>query len=73
MQKLENLDIFEILITQKLLKCPKDPFVRSTLVYMCVYVYSNGTKCAGFASKINLSLWVASVHSKEVVLLLFVL
>ena len=32
MQNLENLDIFEILITQKLLKCPKDPFVRSALI-----------------------------------------
>ena len=31
MQNLENLDIFEILITQKLLKCPKDPFVRSAI------------------------------------------
>ena len=31
MQNLENLDVFEILITQKLLKCPKDPFVRSVL------------------------------------------
>ena len=33
MQNLENLDVFEILITQKLLKCPKDPFVRSVLKY----------------------------------------
>ena len=31
MQNLENLDVFEILIAQKLLKCPKDPFVRSAL------------------------------------------
>ena len=31
MQNLENLDVFEMLITQKLLKCPKDPFVRSAL------------------------------------------
>ena len=31
MQNLENLDVFEILITQKLLKCPNDPFVRSAL------------------------------------------
>ena len=31
MQNLENLDGFEILITQKLLKCLKDPFVRSML------------------------------------------
>ena len=35
MQNLENLDVFEILITQKLLKCPKDPFVRSALKYFC--------------------------------------
>ena len=34
MQNLENLDVFEILITQKLLKCPKDPFVRSALKCM---------------------------------------
>ena len=33
MQNLENLDNFEILITQKLLKCPKDPFLRSALNY----------------------------------------
>ena len=33
MQNLENLDVFEILITQELLKCPKDPFVRSMLIY----------------------------------------
>ena len=34
MQNLENLDVFEILITQKLLKCLKDPFVRSALIFM---------------------------------------
>ena len=34
MQNLENLDNFEILITQKLLKCLKDPFLRSALVYI---------------------------------------
>ena len=34
MQNLENMDVFEILITQKLLKCPKDPFVRSALISM---------------------------------------
>ena len=34
MQNLENLDVFE-LITQKLLKCLKDPFVRSALIYNC--------------------------------------
>ena len=34
MQNIENLDVFEILITQKLLKCPKDPFVRSALKCM---------------------------------------
>ena len=34
MQNLENMDVFEILITQKLLKCPKDPFVRSALIYI---------------------------------------
>ena len=32
MQNLKNRDVFEILITQKLLKCPKDPFVRSALI-----------------------------------------
>ena len=35
MRNLDNLDVFEILITQKLLKCPKDPFVRSSL--KCIY------------------------------------
>ena len=39
MQNLENLDVFEILITQKLLKCPKDPFVRSALIYIYIYIY----------------------------------
>ena len=34
MQNLENLDVFEIFITQKLLKCPKDPFVRSGLIFI---------------------------------------
>ena len=34
MQNLENLDVFEILITQNLLKCLKDPFVRSALIYI---------------------------------------
>ena len=33
MQNFKNLDVFEILITQKLLKCPKDPFVRSALIW----------------------------------------
>ena len=32
MQNFENLDVFEILITQRLLKCLKDPFVRSALI-----------------------------------------
>ena len=31
MQNLKNLAVFEILITQNLLKCLKDPFVRSAL------------------------------------------
>ena len=35
MQNLENLDVFDFLITQKELKCPKDPFVRSALNYTC--------------------------------------
>ena len=48
MQNLEYLVVFEILITQKLLKCPKDPFVRSALyilymyilyIYIFIYVY----------------------------------
>ena len=33
MQNLENLDVFEISITQKLLKRLKDPFVSSALIY----------------------------------------
>ena len=36
MQNLENLDVFEFLITQKLLECPKDPFVRFALNYIFV-------------------------------------
>ena len=36
MQNLENLDVFEIWITQKLLKCPKDPFVRSALKFTTI-------------------------------------
>ena len=35
MQNLENVDVFESLIKQKLLKCPQDPFVRSALNYIC--------------------------------------
>ena len=37
MRNLENLDVFESLITQNLLKCPKDPFVRSALNYLIVF------------------------------------
>ena len=33
LQNFENLDFFEILITQNMLKCTKDPFVRSALKY----------------------------------------
>ena len=44
MQNLEILDIFEILITQKLLKCPKDPFVRSALICEYYKKVSKGTK-----------------------------
>ena len=36
MQNLENLGVFEILITQKLLKCLKDPFLRSALICMSI-------------------------------------
>ena len=36
MQNLENFDFFESLITQKLLKCPKDPFVRLALIYCLI-------------------------------------
>ena len=32
MQNIEILDVFEILKTSKLLKCPKVPFVRSALI-----------------------------------------
>ena len=32
MQNFENLEVFEILITQKLLKCPKDPFLKFILL-----------------------------------------
>ena len=34
-QNIEILDVFKILITLKLLKCPKDPFVRSALI--CIF------------------------------------
>ena len=37
MQNLENMDVFEILIAQKVLKCPKDPFVKSALNYIFWY------------------------------------
>ena len=39
MQNLENLDVFEILITQKLLKCLKDPFLRSALKYFLAHPF----------------------------------
>ena len=42
MQNLENMDVFEILITQKLLKCKKDPFVRSALIYIYIYIRGLG-------------------------------
>ena len=54
MQNLENLDVFEIFITQKLLKCPKDPFVRSALkfkflnlqdAYLNYYFHVQMVKC----------------------------
>ena len=38
MQNLENLDVFKILFTQKLLRCPKDPFVRSALNNMYFFL-----------------------------------
>ena len=41
MQNLENLAVFEILITQNLLKCPKDPFVRSALIYTFILTRSS--------------------------------
>ena len=49
---LANLDFFEILITQKLLNCPKDPFVRSALIYITLYMldlfqYQQGVKQFG--------------------------
>ena len=45
MQNLENLEVFEILITQNLLNCPKDPFVRSTLMYNCSQIYASMCEC----------------------------
>ena len=42
MQNFEYLDVFEILITQKLLQCPKDPFVRSALINKSTY---NRSEC----------------------------
>ena len=40
MQILENKHVFEILITQKLLKCPKDPFVRSAFICFLAHIVS---------------------------------
>ena len=41
MQNFKNLDVFEILITQKLLKCPKDPFLRSALISIHIAVLTH--------------------------------
>ena len=45
MQNLENLDVFEILIIQKLLKSPKDPFVRSVLICKSYHSDINYIRC----------------------------
>ena len=50
MQNLEKLGVFEILITQKLLMCPKDPFVRSALIYIYIYKIGLGQKKSPLAS-----------------------
>ena len=41
------MDVFEILITQKLLKCLKDPFVRSVLIYIYIYMPTKYHKSRG--------------------------
>ena len=40
MQNLEILDVFDFWITQKLLKCPKDPFVKSALICFEMVLWS---------------------------------
>ena len=49
MQNLAILDVFEISITQKLLKCPTYPFVRSALTYFYWWTKGNNHKltCLG--------------------------
>ena len=60
MQILENLAVFEILITQNRLKCPKDPFVRSALI--CIKFHKNiwndfSSYRAGTTIPQNLLIW----------------
>ena len=57
MQNLAILDVFEISITQKLLKCPKDPFVRSALKCMqnnvFVFIYKEAVMLASWHTLFN--------------------
>ena len=53
MQNLENLDVFEILITQKLFKCPKGPFVRLTLICF---------SCSKSTFSLRRSFWVPTTY-----------
>ena len=56
MQNLENMDVFEILITQKLLKCSKDPFVRSALI--CNSFSDKFSDCLNTINHLNLKLFI---------------
>ena len=64
MKNLEILDLFEILITQKLLKCPKDPFVRSALIYIDIdkILIALKAKNAGKVIKVNLRIISNHMH-----------
>ena len=62
MQNLKNMGVFDILITQKLLKCPKDPFVRSALNYFSYF--STKTYVVGAQKTISIKqvIWYPKTH-----------
>ena len=56
MQNIELLDVFEILNTKNSLKCLKDPFVRSALIYFHKFLNQKQTihkKTFIFSSRAN--------------------
>ena len=70
MQNLENLDIFEIFITQKLLKCLKNPLVRSVLKYFlqfipCVYHTVQGMSLNSFFNQFHVPFARIAGHDFE--------